>query len=159
MRKEFQQKLGNINKTQEDFEMAVIKNFDEIVERVKGFPEPMRVIVAAAQDEHTLQAIKHAQEEGIAKPVLVGDKAEINKICAEIGLVVPEEDIYDVPDVDESAKRAVALIHEGKGDFRYCADEICRHQSGDCTWRWAGDQLLGGKKRRRTGIYQRIAGN
>ena len=53
--------------------MAVIKNFDEIVERVKGFPEPMRVIVAAAQDEHTLQAIKHAQEEGIAKPVLVGD--------------------------------------------------------------------------------------
>ena len=97
--------------------MAVIKNFDEIVERVKGFPKPMRVIVAAAQDEHTLQAIKHAQEEGIAKPVLVGDKAEINKICAEIGLVVPEEDIYDVPDVDESAKRAVALIHEGKGDF------------------------------------------
>ena len=66
MRKEFQQKLGNINKTQEDFDMAVIKNFDEIVERVKGFPEPMRVIVAAAQDEHTLQAIKHAQEEGIA---------------------------------------------------------------------------------------------
>ena len=69
MRKEFQQKLGNINKTQEDFDAAqLIKNFDEIVERVKGFPEPMRVIVAAAQDEHTLQAIKHAQEEGIAKP-------------------------------------------------------------------------------------------
>ena len=82
--------------------MAVIKNFDEIVERVKGFSEPMRVIVAAAQDEHTLQAIKHAQEEGIAKPVLVGDKAEIDKICAEIGLVVPEEDIYDVPDGDST---------------------------------------------------------
>lgn len=94
-----------------------IKNFDEIVERVKGFPEPMRVIVAAAQDEHTLQAIKHAMEEGIAKPVLVGDKAQIDKICEEIGLQVPAEDIYDVPDVDESARRAVALIHEGKGDF------------------------------------------
>ena len=91
MRKEFQQgALKNIYKQQEDFKMSVIKNFDEIVERVKGFPEPMRVIVAAAQDEHTLQAIKHAQEEGIAKPVLVGDKAEIDKICAEIGLVVPE---------------------------------------------------------------------
>ena len=99
--------------------MAVIKNFDEIVERVKGFPEPMRVIVAAAQDEHTLQAIKHAQEEGIAKPVLVGDKAEIDKICAEIGLVVPEEDIYDVPDVDESARRAVvdSLTWEPTDEF------------------------------------------
>ena len=38
---------------QEDFSMAVIKNFDEIVERVNGFPEPMSVIVAAAQDEQT----------------------------------------------------------------------------------------------------------
>lgn len=95
----------------------VLKNFDVLVEKVKNFPEPMRVVVAAAQDEHTLQAIKHAMEEGIAKPVLVGDKKEIDRLCAEIGLVIPEEDIYDVPDVDESAKRAVALIHEGKGDF------------------------------------------
>ena len=95
----------------------VLKNFDQLVEKVKSFPEAKRVVVAAAGDEHTLEAIAHAVGEGIVKPVLVGDKGKIDKICKKIGLDVPAEDIYDVPDADEAARKAVALIHEGKGDF------------------------------------------
>lgn len=95
----------------------VLKNFDVLVEKVKSFPEPKRVIVAAAGDEHTLEAIAHAAGEGIVKPVLVGDKAKIDEITAKIGLEVPEEDIYDVADVTEAARKAVELVHEGKGDF------------------------------------------
>ena len=95
----------------------VLKNFDVLIEKVKSFPEPMRVIVAAAGDEHTLEAIAHAMGEGIVKPVLVGDKAKINEILAKLNISVSEEDIYDVPDADEAAKKSVALIHEGKGDF------------------------------------------
>ncbi|MCD8323507.1 MAG: bifunctional enoyl-CoA hydratase/phosphate acetyltransferase [Clostridiales bacterium] len=95
----------------------VLKNFDVLIEKVKGFPEPKRVVVAAAGDAHTLEAIKEAVDEGIVVPVLVGDKAKIQEIAAEIGLTVAEEDIYDVPDVVEAAQKAVALIREGKGDF------------------------------------------
>ena len=95
----------------------VLKNFDVLIEKVKSFPEPMRVIVAAAGDEHTLEAIAHAMGEGIVKPVLVGDKAKIDEILAKLNISVSEEDIYDVPDADEAAKKSVALIHEGKGNF------------------------------------------
>jgi phosphate butyryltransferase len=95
----------------------VLKNFDVLVEKVKAFPEPMRVVVAAAGDEHTLEAITEAMNEGIVTPVLVGDKAKIDEICAKLGLNIPEENIYDEPDADEAAKKSVALIHEGKGDF------------------------------------------
>lgn len=95
----------------------VLKNFDVLVEKVKNFPEPMCVVVAAAGDEHTLEAIAHAMGEGIVKPVLVGDKAKISEITAKLGIEIPAEDIYDVPDADEAAKKSVALIHEGKGDF------------------------------------------
>ncbi|MCC8017565.1 MAG: bifunctional enoyl-CoA hydratase/phosphate acetyltransferase [Lachnospiraceae bacterium] len=95
----------------------VLKNFDVLIEKVKGFPEPKRVVVAAAGDAHTLEAIKEAVDEGIVVPVLVGDKAKIQEIAGEIGLSVAEEDIYDVPDVVEAAQKAVALIREGKGDF------------------------------------------
>lgn len=95
----------------------VLKNFDVLVEKVKSFPEAKKVVVAAAGDEHTLEAIAHAVGEGIVQPVLVGDKAKIDEICAKLELNVPAEDIYDVPDADEAAKKAVALIHEGKGDF------------------------------------------
>lgn len=95
----------------------VLKNFDVLVEKVKSFPEPKRVVVAAAGDAHTLEAIKEAVDEGIVTPVLVGDKAKIVEIAAEIGLPVAEDDIYDAPDAVEAAQKAVALIHEGKGDF------------------------------------------
>ncbi len=95
----------------------VLKNFDALVEKVKSFPEPMRVILAAAGDEHSLEAIAHAMGEGIVKPVLVGDQAKIDEILAKLGVEIPAEDIYDVPDADAAAKRAVELVHEGKGDF------------------------------------------
>lgn len=95
----------------------VLKNFDELVEKVKQFPEPMRGVIAAAGDEHTIEAIKEGVEDGIVKPVLVGDKTKIEEYLKKFGLEVPEEDIYDVPDADEAAKKAVELIHEGKGDF------------------------------------------
>ncbi|MCD7981254.1 MAG: bifunctional enoyl-CoA hydratase/phosphate acetyltransferase [Clostridiales bacterium] len=95
----------------------VLKNFDELIERVKSFPEPKRVVVAAAGDAHTLEAIKEAVDEGIVKPVLVGDRAKITEIADEIGLAVAQEDIYDEPDAVAAAQKSVALIHEGKGDF------------------------------------------
>lgn len=95
----------------------MLKNFDELVEKVKNFPEPKKVVVAAAQDEHTLEAVFHACDEGICAPVFVGDKEKILEICNKLGRNVDEAVIYNVPDVDESAKKAVELIREGKGDF------------------------------------------
>lgn len=95
----------------------VLKDFDELIERVKSFPEPKRVVVAAAGDTHTLEAVREAVEDGIVRPVLVGDRAKITEIAGQIGLAVAQEDIYDEPDAVAAAERSVALIHEGKGDF------------------------------------------
>ena len=95
----------------------VYKTFDEIIAKLQGNTKRSRMAVAAANDDHTLGAVKQAVEAGLVEPVLVGDKKEIEKVLAEIGLTVPEEDIYDVPDLAEAAKKAVALINEGKADF------------------------------------------
>ncbi len=95
----------------------VLENFDILVDRVKAFPTPKRVVVAAAGDAHTLEAIKEAADEGIVKPVLVGDAAKIREIAGEIGLAVADEDIYDAPEVTDAAAKAVELVREGKGDF------------------------------------------
>jgi phosphate butyryltransferase len=95
----------------------VLKNFDEIVKKVKSFPQPKRVIVAAAADEHTLEAVVHAMQQGIIKPILVGDKTKIVEILNKMNVEIPDQDIYNVLNVDEAAKKAVALVHEGAGDF------------------------------------------
>lgn len=94
-----------------------IKNFQEIIDMVKGSPAKKRMVIAAAGEEHTLQATLHARKEGVIRPILVGDKKEIDRILNELGESIPSEDIYDVSDVKEAAEKAVELIREGKGDF------------------------------------------
>ncbi len=96
----------------------VYKTFDEIIEKkLKGNSKVSRIAVAAADDEHTLQAVQRAAAQGLVSPVLVGDAAKIKQIIANIGLDCKDEDIYDVADPVEAAKKAVALINEGKADF------------------------------------------
>lgn len=95
----------------------VYKSFDELVEKVKGYPSMKRMAVAAAGEEHTLEAVLHARKEGIARPILVGDKAQIVRILGELGETVPEEDIYSAEDAKAAAELAVSLVREGKADF------------------------------------------
>ncbi len=93
------------------------KNFDELIAKMKSQPNAARMAVAAAGDEHTIEAVLNARAEGIITPVLVGDKAAIDAALAHFGQSVPEEDIYDVPDIAEAAKFAVQLVREGKADL------------------------------------------
>lgn len=95
----------------------VFKSFDELIARQKAVPHAARMAVAAAGDEHTIEAVLNARKEGIVTPVLVGDRAAINAALAHFGESVPAEDIYDVPDIAEAAKFAVGLVREGKADF------------------------------------------
>ena len=94
-----------------------IRNFQEIIDKVKMSPTKKKMVIAAAGEEHTLQAALHARKEGIVTPVLVGDKLEINRILNDLNETVSDEDIYDVSDVKEAAEKAVELVREGQGDF------------------------------------------
>ncbi len=95
----------------------VFTSFDDVIEKVKGYPARKRMAVAAAGDEHTLQAVVHARREGIVEPLLVGDKAIIDQVLAELGEAVPEDQIFDYPDLKEAAEFAVKLVKDGKADF------------------------------------------
>lgn len=94
-----------------------IKNFAELIGKVKGMPEMKRMVIAAAGEEHTLEAALHARKEGICRPILVGDAAKIREILKELKEEVPEEDIYDAAEPEAAAAKAVELVREGKGDF------------------------------------------
>ena len=95
----------------------VYRTFEELILAAKGKPAKARMAVAAAGDKHTIQAVLKAREEGVVIPVLVGDKAAIDSILSELGQSVPAEDIYDVPDPAEAARKAVELVRTGKAHF------------------------------------------
>lgn len=95
----------------------VFKNFEAMIAHALASVEGCRVAVAAAQDEHTLEAVMEVRAKGIVLPVLVGDRAKIEAILEQLGEHVPEGDIYDAPTVEESAALSVKLVKEGKASF------------------------------------------
>jgi phosphate butyryltransferase len=97
--------------------MKFFKDWDEVISAVKGHSTPKKVVVAAAQDEHSLQAVAQAAKDGLASPVLVGKIEQIKAIADKFSLKVNQEDLYDVADVEEAARFSVSLVRQGKGDF------------------------------------------
>ncbi len=93
----------------------MIKNFAELVEMAKT-KETRRVAVAAAADKPVLMALKQAMEDGIAMPVLVGNKEEILRIGGEMNFNFDGVEIYDESNPKKSATKAVELIREDKAD-------------------------------------------
>lgn len=95
----------------------VFHNFDELIEKVKGAPVKKRMAVAAANDEHTLEAVMVACKEGIVDPILVGDKKVILQVLQELGENADAAEIIDEPDIALACRKAVTLVREGKADF------------------------------------------
>lgn len=54
---------------------------------------PRSAVVAAAQDEHTLQAVLAARRDGLIHPILVGPPDQLRPLLDRLGASVPEEDL------------------------------------------------------------------
>ncbi len=93
-----------------------LKTLQEFVTLAKS-KSKRKLAVAAAADEPVLLAVKHAMEEGIIAPILVGDKAKIDIICAKIGLQISDVEIIDIPNVAQASIKAVQLIRENKANI------------------------------------------
>jgi phosphate butyryltransferase len=95
----------------------VIKNFDELIEKVQSFEGRKKVAVAAAHDEHAMEAVFHAAENNIVEPVFIGYKEKIKEIAAKLGKTVSDDSIIETADDLEAAAKAVELARNGQVDF------------------------------------------
>ncbi len=90
----------------------MLANFQAVMDRAKQAGE--RVIsVAVAQDRDVLQALKLAQEAGLALPLLVGDAEAIRPLMAEVGLPAATPVVHE-PDIAKAALTAVSLVRTGE---------------------------------------------
>lgn len=94
----------------------MIRNFSTLLETAKN-QKTMKLIVAAAQDEDVLIAVSKAKEMGLVEPVLVGDENKIIEIMEKIQADPKEYRIVNEPDVIAAARKSVAMISCGEGDF------------------------------------------
>ncbi|MCB5252227.1 MAG: bifunctional enoyl-CoA hydratase/phosphate acetyltransferase [Candidatus Cloacimonadaceae bacterium] len=96
----------------------MIKNFDELIMRVKEARRGTAVI-AAAQTESVLDAAILAKKEGLAESILVGDAKAIQELLQKMS---PEHaDSFEIvdtgSDLNAAARKSVELINSGKGDL------------------------------------------
>lgn len=94
----------------------MLRTLEEVLAAAKQ-SEPRTIAVAAAQDKDVLTAVYAAVREGIVRPLLVGDKAQILRIAEEAQLPVLQEHIVDEPDKAAACQKAAALARDHKADL------------------------------------------
>ncbi len=95
----------------------MIKNFEQLINQVKGIENAKTVAVVCAHDAHTLEAVVRAEKEGVVEAVLVGNVDEIKAILEALAYEKAEESIVSATSDQEAAEIAVAMVRAGKVDF------------------------------------------
>jgi len=93
-----------------------MRTFEEMIALMKGTSEKKTVVVAAADDDHTLEGLHSTMKSGLINAVLIGNREKINEIIKDKGYEI-DAPIINVDDEQTAAEKAVFLIREGKGDF------------------------------------------
>ncbi|MDR1704829.1 MAG: phosphate butyryltransferase [Clostridiales bacterium] len=91
----------------------IFKDFNTLKEMALA-KKGRTIAVAAAEDAHTLEAVRDAANLLGAGYYLAGRPDEIKRICDEIGFPVPEAAVIHADNDAEAAAAAVSLVREGK---------------------------------------------
>jgi len=94
--------------------IAMYKNFNDLTRGIKDTQS--RLVVAAAHDLHTLEAVFAAAKEFGTQYILVGNREKIVSVSADIGVSPGSETIVDGGDDADCARIAVDLIRTGGGN-------------------------------------------
>ena len=90
--------------------------YERLIAKAKQVP-PATTVVVHPCDETSLRGPIEAAEAGIIIPILVGPAAKISAVAREHRLDIDRFEIVAVPPSEAAAARAVALIHESKGEL------------------------------------------
>ena len=92
------------------------KNFSELQEQARHIASRKRVAVAAAEEEHVLEAVNRAYLAQIIEPTLIGDAEKIARILDSLGAAIPRDAIIPANTTQEAALFAVKLARSGAAD-------------------------------------------
>jgi phosphate acetyltransferase len=90
--------------------------YERLIARAKQASTPT-TIVAHPCDETSLRGAVEAAEAGLIVPILVGPAQRITAVARQHGLDIGAFEIVDAAHSDDSAAKAVQLIHEARGEL------------------------------------------
>jgi phosphate butyryltransferase len=80
--------------------------------------EPLKkLVLAAAQDQHSLSAVLRAWKDGIIEPILIGDKEAIQNISLSNGFDISGLRIIHEPETERAVEMAVKMVSSKQADI------------------------------------------
>lgn len=95
----------------------VYHNYSQLIQAIQQQQKTSRVVIAAAEDEHALEAVLKGRRNWIADPILVGQKYLIEELLRKLGEDPHSLEIVDAGPNGNSAQIAIDLINGGHADF------------------------------------------
>ncbi len=93
----------------------VLQTLADLKKIVEGGPKK-KLVLAAAQDQHSLGAVVRAWHDGIIEPILIGDKEAIQNICDTFNYDIAGVRIIHETNLDMSVEMAVRMVNNQQGD-------------------------------------------
>jgi phosphate butyryltransferase len=126
-----------------------LSSLEDLRRKARSLPTRI-VVIAAAQDDVALEAAAVAEEEGLARCVLVGDQHRIEALLWDLGRDPGGFQIVNRQEIYEAVGTAVRLVREGQGHILMkgkvtSADllaEVLHRERGLRTGRLLSDVLL-----------------
>jgi phosphate butyryltransferase len=93
----------------------VLKSLSDLKAIVAGGPM-RKLVLAAAQDQHSLGAVIRAWKDKIIEPILVGDKESIQNICSANNYDIEGVRIIHEPDMEMAVEMSVRMVNNKQAD-------------------------------------------
>ncbi|HHX02842.1 MAG TPA: bifunctional enoyl-CoA hydratase/phosphate acetyltransferase [Tissierellia bacterium] len=94
----------------------MIRHFETILEEARK-SQGVRIAVANGANDEVLEAVDMAHREGIVEAILVGDSLKTKEIMQQHGINPDEYTFVEASSLQECAKKAVQLVHDGKAQI------------------------------------------
>jgi phosphate butyryltransferase len=94
----------------------VLKTLNDLNRLVEGGPIK-KLVLAAAEDQHSLGAVIKAWKKNIIEPILIGDKEGIQNICALNNYDITGVRIIHEPNTEMSVEMAVRMASSKQADI------------------------------------------
>lgn len=91
----------------------MFRSLDQLVDaaRVGG---PVTIAVAAGHDPDVIEAMKRAEEIGLANGIFVGDPRKVHSLAEGVSWRISEHQILSETDDEAAARKAIALVRDGR---------------------------------------------
>ncbi len=93
----------------------VLKSLSDLKAIVAGGPM-RKLVLAAAQDQHSLGAVVRAWKDKVIEPILIGDKEGIQNICSANNYDISGVRIIHEPDMEMAVEMSVKMVNNKQAD-------------------------------------------